>query len=963
MLRRTYTIILAVTLLLAQNLLSQVTYQGPVTNTVDSGAVVNINLLTDSPVFGNEGIINDKNLIYPDTEPFIIENDGSNILQPTYVEDPNLPENLSGIGDNTFLLEKWDVQQSNNSIPPDPTMAVGPNHVMVLTNDGNGIRIYDKQGTLLKLINSTQWWSPVFPTQSGDPQIIYDHYAGRWVMVFMQIEDIAQIAGDLIAYSDDDDPFGNWYMYRLPSNLWGDFPQIGFDEEAIYIATNNFSFGAEPQFQHAKIRIISKTELYASNAGPLTYRDIWNISIPNIASLVGNIRPSFQYSPAGGHYFLYAPRGGGTFYSVYKLTNPTTAPVLTGININVPFYSGTPNANQLGGGTLIESGGSAIRNAPIFREGYLFAAHSIRNSLYATNSSVKYFKIDVSNNTVVESAELGANGYYYIYPAIAVDKDGNIVINFSRSANTEYMGAYYASRRATDPPGLSGAFKLQPGLGNYVKTFSGTRNRWGDYMGAFLDPADEYSFWMFTEYASTGNNYAVSVGQVRLQPFSGIYVFPETQDYNFGSVQVGLTSDTVSAMLTNYGTDDLAISSIPASVGDFTLVSSHSFPITLQTYDTLVVKFIFNPTTVGERNVDYQVVNNSTSFTGFSFTGNGFEMLPAADFNLYAVSGIQNSGQTVTVNKSTGTGTNIGPSNYTDLIGLAIHPVTKVIYSVRSSIAGSTLLRLNSGAGDAYPLYNYPLPEIFSIAFDSSGTLYGVLKGGQVYELSLKDGTYNLITTIPCQRISVKFHPQTNELWGTVKNFLGNPKDQIVKIDLSTGDTTRIGKTGYNINTIDLAFDESSQLYGIKGSGTLVSDLFRISQITGTGAMVGSVGLKDLTGLSYSSGVTSVQEEEIKVPSTYSLEQNYPNPFNPNTQIKFSLPTNSSVRITIYNLLGEVVRELVNTDMNSGIHTVQWNSEDISGRKVSSGIYFYELNANGVNGNLFNQVRKMILMK
>jgi flagellar hook assembly protein FlgD len=61
--------------------------------------------------------------------------------------------------------------------------------------------------------------------------------------------------------------------------------------------------------------------------------------------------------------------------------------------------------------------------------------------------------------------------------------------------------------------------------------------------------------------------------------------------------------------------------------------------------------------------------------------------------------------------------------------------------------------------------------------------------------------------------------------------------------------------------------------------------------------------------------------------------------------------------------LGEIVRELVNTDMNSGVHTVQWNSEDVSGKKVSSGIYFYELVANGVNGNKFNQVRKMILMK
>jgi len=970
MLSRTYTIILAVTLLLTTISFSQ-TYQGPAVGTVDTGAVINTNSFSFSPISGDsDPIIRGEMNIDGNLEPLFIESDGKEILPTTYTEDLNVGENTLGIGDNALLLKKFKVTLDNNVIPPDPTIAVGPNHVMVLTNNGTGIRIYDKQGTLLKSFSSTAWWSAVWPSQNGDPQIFYDHFSNRWVMVFMQVDDASLTAGNLIAYSDDDDPLGTWVMYRLdtklhgttPSNTWGDYPQIGFDEQAVYIMTRCFSFGGG--FNYTKIRIISKDELYNSNAGRLSYKDIWDITIPGQVTRPDVIHPSFQYSAAGEHYLLFANRSGGNFYSLYKISDPLTSPVLTGVNINVPFYGSTPNANQLGGGTpLIEANGSHMKTSPVFRDGYLYATHSIRNSVYPNYASIKYVKIDVATNTVVESAELGADKYFYIYPAIAVDKDGNVGITCSRSGDSEYIGSYFTTRRASDPAGLSSAGVLQPGLGNYIITFSGTRNRWGDYLGAFIDPADEYSFWMFSQYASGTNLYACMVGQVRLQPFTGIYVFPETHNYNFSNVQIGLTSDTVSAMLANYGTDDLIISSIPASVGDFTLVSSHTFPITLQTYDTLMVKFVFNPTTVGEQNVDYQVVNNSSSFTGFTLTGNGFELLPASDFSMYAVSGLQNSGQTVSINKSSGSGTNIGPSNYTDLIGLAIHPVTKVIYSVRSSVAGSTLLRLNSGAGDAYPLYTYPLPEIFSIAFDSGGTLYGVLKGGQIYELSLIDGTYNLISTIPSQRISVKFHPQTNELWGTVKNFLGNPKDQIVKIDLTTGDTTRIGRTGFNVNTTDLAFDESNQLFGIKGSGSLVSDLFKINQTTGTGTMVGSVGIKDLTALSYSSGVTSVQDEEIRVPVTYSLEQNYPNPFNPSTQIKFALPFNSSVRITIYNLLGEVVRELVNTDMNSGVHTVQWNSEDVSGRKVSSGIYFYELNANGVNGNQFNQVRKMILMK
>ncbi len=970
MLRRTYTIILAVTLLFSTFSSAQ-TYQGPAAGSVDSGAVVNTNSFSDFPISGDtDPIIRGEMNLDGNIEPLIIESDGREILQTTYTEDINVGNRSLGVGDNAMLLQKYKVTLDNNVIPPDPTIAVGPNHVMVLTNNGVGIRIYDKQGTLLKSISSSQWWSAVWPTQSGDPQIFYDHFSNRWVMVFMQVDDGALTAGNLLAYSDDDDPLGAWYMYRLDtklhgttaSNTWGDYPQIGFDEQAVYIMTRCFTFGGG--FNYTKIRIIAKDELYNSNAGALTYKDIWDITIPGQSTRPDVIHPSFQYSAAGEHYLLFANRSGGNFYSLYKIANPTTSPTLTGVNINVPFFGSTPNANQLGGGTpLIESNGSHMKTAPVFRDGFLYATHSIRNSIYPNYASVKYVKIDVSSNTVVESGELGADKYFYIYPAIAVDKDGNVGITFSRSGDSEYIGSYFATRRASDPAGLSNAGLLQPGLGNYIITFGGTRNRWGDYLGAFLDPADEYSFWMVSQYASGTNAYACVVGQVRLEPFTGIYVFPETHNYNFGSVEIGNVSDTISALIANYGTDDLIISSIPLSVGDYSMVSNHSFPITLQTFDSLIVRFVFNPTSVGNQNVDYEFVNNSTTFTGLSFTGNGFQMVPAADLKLYAISGVQNSGQALTINKSTGAGTNIGSSNYTDLIGLAIDPETKIIYTIRSNAAGSTLLRLNAEGGDSYPLYTYPFPGLFSIAFDTSGTLYGVLTGGQIYKLNLKDGSYNLISTMPSQRISVRFHPVTNELWGTVKNFLGNPKDQLVKIDLSTGDTTRFGRTGYNVNTLDLAFDESNQLYGIKGSGTLVSDLFRINQTTGTGTMIGSVGLKDLTGLSYSGGVTDVEEEVIKLPSSYSLDQNYPNPFNPSTQIKFSLPINSNVRITIYNLLGEVVRELVNTDMNSGVHTVLWNSDDRSGNKVSSGIYFYELNANGVNGIQFNQVRKMILMK
>lgn len=973
MLRKSFTKILAVTLLFTSILFSQ-TYQGPSAGSVSSGAIVNINSFPDFPISGDTDPIirGEVNLQGLPTEPIVIDTDESNVLPVTYVEDENvnLTDNPALVGDNSMLLEKFMVDVDNNVIPPDPTIAVGPNHVMVLTNNGVGIRIYDKQGTLLKSINSTTWWSAVWPSQSGDPQIFYDHYANRWFMLFMQVDDVALTAGNLIAYSDDDDPLGTWYMYRLdtkthgttPSSTWGDYPQIGFDEQSIVVMTRCFSFGGG--FNYTKLRIISKAELYASNAGALTYKDIWDITLPGSSTRPDVIHPSFQFGTPGVHYLLFASRSGGNVYAFYKLTNLLTTPVLTGVNISVPFYGQTPNANQLGGGTpLIEANGSHMKTAPVYRDGYLYATHSIRNSVYPNYASIKYVKIDVTTNTVVESAELGADRYFYIYPAIAVDKDGNVAITCSRSGLSEYIGAYYTTRRATDPPGLGSSKVLQPGLGNYIITFGGTRNRWGDYLGIHLDPADEYSMWMVSQYASGTNAYDCYVGQVRLEPFAGIYVFPQMQEYDLGQIEIGEVSDTVTALVANYGSDDLIINSIAATQGDFSLVSAHTFPININTYDSVEFKFIFSPTSVGQQDITYNFNTNTASFTGIQLSGLGYEMLPANGQQLYATSGTQNSGQVLTIDKTTGTGTNLGNSNYTDLLAMAIDPSTNQIYAVRSSVAGSTLLRLNADQGDAYPFYQFPLPELFSIAFDSSGDFYGLLKNGQLYSIDLEDGSYSLVTTVECERISMCFHPQTNELWGTVKNFLGNPKDQLVKINMTTGDTTRFGRTGFNVNTLDLAFDESGNLYGIKGSGTLVSDLFTIDQSTGAGTLIGSVGIKDLTGLGYSPMVTSIEEENVVTPSAFNLEQNYPNPFNPNTQIKFSLPIASNVKIVIYNLIGEVVSELVNTQLNSGVHSINWYASDNSGKKVSSGVYFYELKANGVDGSQFSQIKKMMLLK
>lgn len=92
-------------------------------------------------------------------------------------------------------------------------------------------------------------------------------------------------------------------------------------------------------------------------------------------------------------------------------------------------------------------------------------------------------------------------------------------------------------------------------------------------------------------------------------------------------------------------------------------------------------------------------------------------------------------------------------------------------------------------------------------------------------------------------------------------------------------------------------------------------------------------------------------------PTSFRLDQNYPNPFNPATVIRYQLSVASHVRLSIYDVLGREVAVLLDKDQSSGEHSTEWNA------MVSSGVYFYRLEAVGTDGQKFVQTRKMMLAK
>jgi photosystem II stability/assembly factor-like uncharacterized protein len=103
--------------------------------------------------------------------------------------------------------------------------------------------------------------------------------------------------------------------------------------------------------------------------------------------------------------------------------------------------------------------------------------------------------------------------------------------------------------------------------------------------------------------------------------------------------------------------------------------------------------------------------------------------------------------------------------------------------------------------------------------------------------------------------------------------------------------------------------------------------------------------------------VTNVQKED-ELPIVFALEQNYPNPFNPVTTIKYQLPRQTEVRLEIYNIIGELMKIMVDEKQDAGLHSVSWNGLDEHGSAVTSGVYLYHLKAGE-----FVQVRKMSLVR
>ncbi|NOS86301.1 MAG: T9SS type A sorting domain-containing protein, partial [Ignavibacteria bacterium] len=124
----------------------------------------------------------------------------------------------------------------------------------------------------------------------------------------------------------------------------------------------------------------------------------------------------------------------------------------------------------------------------------------------------------------------------------------------------------------------------------------------------------------------------------------------------------------------------------------------------------------------------------------------------------------------------------------------------------------------------------------------------------------------------------------------------------------------------------------------------------RASSFMGTGAWSEVWVFNTGSGSSAQTGITQIGSE---IPVEYKLYNNYPNPFNPVTSLRFDLPSDNFVKLAVYDILGREIKILVNSELKSGFHTVDFEASDLP-----SGIYFYTISTTG-----FTDTKKMILLK
>lgn len=300
-----------------------------------------------------------------------------------------------------------------------------------------------------------------------------------------------------------------------------------------------------------------------------------------------------------------------------------------------------------------------------------------------------------------------------------------------------------------------------------------------------------------------------------------------------------------------------------------------------------------------------------------------------------------------------------GSDNYVDQsysIAVDLNGYIYVTGTSRETVSGNdctTIKYSSAGAQQWLQRYNGPgnlNDQANSLAVDHTGNVYIT---GSCIDAS------NIM-----KYVTVKYNSSGIQQWA--QSYSGSGNGFNIAYDISVDLEGNSYVTG-NISVSGSAFDfatvkynssgvqQWTQIYNGPGNGNDVARSIAVDaarNVYVTGQSTGSGTNFDFTTIKYSQPIGIIQIS-TEVPSGFSLNQNYPNPFNPVTNIEFSIPGSSIVKLAVYDMTGRELEVLVSRDLSAGRYKAEWNAAN-----YSSGVYFYKLSAGS-----FDQTKKMILVK
>ncbi len=404
-------------------------------------------------------------------------------------------------------------------LPPDCTMAAGPNHVLVSVN--SSIALYTKAGAAVWQKTLTVWFGAL---ASGltvfDPKLLFDQHTNRWVVLAVAVRNSPKASAHLVSISKTSDPNAGWFNYKLDAmkdgatltNNWADYPALGVDNQALYITSNMFQFAGG--FKYVKVRVIPKAGPYAGGAAP--FFDFTNLKNAD-NTLAFTVQPCHTFGAPQLEYLVNSAFPSGNYLSVWRIANGGTAPTLTRTQVTVSPYSLAPDAEQPGGVQALNTGDVRVLHA-VFRGDSIWCAFTTAHNWGGANNraSIQWCQIRAATPAVVQQGVFGAAAAHYFYPAPCPDNNGNMIMVFSRSGKTEFGTIGYTGRRSTDALGaLQPSTVLKAGVASYVALDGSGRNRWGDYAGVAGDPVNGPQIWFYSVFVSAANTWGTWVGSAK----------------------------------------------------------------------------------------------------------------------------------------------------------------------------------------------------------------------------------------------------------------------------------------------------------------------------------------------------------------------------------------------------------------------------------------------------------------